>query len=125
MIETQGRDWRAGSDHRQTPKWRPGPLARLYRARKLTQLGPVFHRLDCRAHPHPLALSLQPIANDDVARTDSTTRQAVSRRRRFGAGKNSGAPLLFRFLPIVWSRIPESQAARARLGTTAGNRSVR
>jgi hypothetical protein len=54
----------------------------------------------------------QPIANDDVARTDSTTRQAVSRRRRFGAGKNSGAPLLFRFLPIVLSRIPESQAAR-------------
>ena len=91
MIETQGLDWRAGPEHRQTPKSRPGPLARLYRARKLTQLGPVFHRLDCRAPPHPLALSLQPIGNDDVARTGSTTRQGATgaalddRRKPFSA----------------------------------------
>ena len=126
MIETQGLDWRAGSEHRQTPNWRSGRLARLYRARKLTQLGPVFHRLDCRAHPHPLALSLQPIANDDVVRTDSTTRQAVSRRRRFGAQQKQWcAAVLPLCSPSFCRELQKRKPSGARLGTTAGNRSAR
>ena len=127
MIETQGLDWRAGSEHRQTPKWRPGPLARLYRARKLTQLGPVFHRLDLIAG--------LPLIRSPSACSRSPTMMPPGPTARPGnpslaAGGLAPARTALRrcssaFSPSFCREFQNREAPGARLGTTAGNRSAR